>query len=192
MTQRSERIDLFLAAMDGLLQPLGFTRRIRSQEWRSADDPLNVRWVHLNFGLGLVNPSLGVSFSDVATFIPMYPKAVTMRMLSSLVTPSRLYSLDAEPSVIVDDVRSWGLPELDRLADRESVISALRSEAAEDWPAPSYSDRIRLLPLLMASGGRVAEALEVVRGFEVAARSMDQIRPSYDDFAAEFKKRFVT
>lgn len=48
----------YLIAADELLEPLGFRRKMRNQEWRRVVDPNHTDWIHLHFGRAGINPSL--------------------------------------------------------------------------------------------------------------------------------------
>jgi hypothetical protein len=61
-----------------------------------------------------------------------------------------------------------------------------------DWPVASYSDRIRLLPLLLAQKGQLGEAFELLERFRRESVGRDQIMPGYEDFAKRFCTRYKT
>jgi hypothetical protein len=108
-------------------------------------------------------------------------------MLSSLFQPSRRYSSEDPPELLTSDIRDTALPGLAALRNRESVIEQLRASLASAWPVPSYSHRIRLLPLLLAGLGRVDEALDAATSFESESVGRDQIIPGYDVFLSVFR-----
>lgn len=186
---RNEDSTQIVEAVDGLLLPLGFGRRANSQNWTRVSEP-DRAWVHLNFGkFALINPSFGVQFPDLSRAFPELPAVVdgTVRMLSGLFQPPRQYSSDAPLNQLVEDLRDRALPDVAALQDRRSVIDQLRSPSVADWPVASYSHRIRLLPLLLATEGRVREALDAISQFETDAVGRDQIRPGYDQFVRAFR-----
>jgi hypothetical protein len=182
----------YLTALDEALRPFGFRRPARSQEWKKVSTSKDWSWIHVNAGHAVLNPSLGVTFREVAKLLPdaLSGNLCTARMLSDLFTPPRTYSLDTAPADLVRDVITHGLSELDHLGDREAVIRGLRSDLPDAWPA-MYSDRIRLLPLLLAAGGRTSEALEAVRTFAIEATIRDHLLPNYATFARAFERRFA-
>lgn len=190
---RASELQPFLEALDYVLQPLGFRRSGQSQEWRKSATSRDVAWIHLNAGRAVLNPSLGVAFPDIAELLPdgLSENVGTMRMLSTLFTPARAYSSDTAPEDLARDLLDRGLVEIDHLLDRESVIRDLQSTTARDWPTPSYSHRIRLLPLLLVSMGKRSEALEVARSFASQASPLDQMLPSYSAFLQAFETRFA-
>jgi hypothetical protein len=178
----------FLGALDSTLLPMGFTRRKRSQEWskRSGSDRL---WVHLNFGLGVVNPSFGVEYEDLKRRWPELPGAIygTMKVLTSLLRPRRCYAMEGGPRPIVVDLQQVGLPNLAQLQDRGRVVEMLKSPDPTDWPVPSFSFRIRLLPLLLLALDRQQEALDVGSEFAADAAARDQIVPPYERYLAAIR-----
>jgi hypothetical protein len=189
---RVSELQPYLTAGDEALQPAGFRRSARSQEWKKVCASTDLLWIHLNAGHAVLNPSLGVIFRDVAKLLPgsVSGNLSTARLLGDLFTPPRDYSLDTAPEDLARDVISHGLVELDRLRDREAVVRALQSEVPDSWPT-MYSDRIRLLPLLLAAAGRTSEALDAVRAFGLEAPMRDLLLPDYASFARAFESRFA-
>jgi hypothetical protein len=53
-----------------------------------------------------------------------------------------------------------------------------------------FSDRIRMLPAMLASLGRLEEAFAWLARFEAVAPGRDQMLPSYDVFASHFRSAF--
>ena len=181
---RSEQIARLLDGVDALLLPLGFSRRGREREWRKMVGDSTESWIHVNIGKAVVNPSVGVRYTDLSDVVP---KAVSnvdgaMWMLGALFSPARTYLLAAGSETLREDLRSRGLWALDRLHDRSAVIAMLRSPSPADWPVPGSSWRARLLPLLLMARGQTAEALELGRGFLAEAPGRDQLRPVYEVF----------
>jgi hypothetical protein len=183
----------FLTTLDAALRPAGFQRLGRSQEWKKVAESGDVAWIHLNIGLAVLNPSLGVAYGDIEKLLPdgLSAKASTMRTLSGLFAPAKAYSIDTEPRELAQDLLVRGLAEIDHLLDREAVICDLRATEPGAWPTWSYSHRIRLLPLLLASGGKVPEALETARMFGAEAARRDQLLPNYATFLSAFERRFA-
>jgi hypothetical protein len=177
----------YIEAVDQVLFPLGFSRPKRSQEWRKPVGNQDFLWVHLNFGLGVINPSFGVRYVDLESLLPPEAGAVVSsgRTLSSL--SGEQYSLDTSASQLAEDFLSCGMPELLALQDRCEVIRRLESTAAKDWPVASASHRMRLLPLLLASQGRTEESSAWVAQFETQA---DQMVPGYASFAQFFRSAY--
>jgi len=183
----------YLASLDVALEPLGFRRRRNRQEWRYPFDAANELWIHVNFGKAVVNPSGGVTYLDLVSALPENASPVTgaMTMLQSLLPLSSIYTIDEGSARVARDLQEFGIPFFFRLSDRPFVIKRLMSELPSDWPAISYSSRIRLLPLLLASEGRLAEAHELLAVFLAESSERDQIIPRYDVFAAAFTERFA-
>ncbi len=179
---------LFLKTVDEALAPLGFNRPARSQEWSKVSESDRM-WVHLNFGLGLIIPTIGVEYVDLRKRWPDLPGAVygTMVVLAGLGEPARPYVPEDGPSCIVSDLLSVGIPAFADLQNRERVIKALHLQKAGGWPAPSYSHRIRLAPLMLCGCGRVQDALRVGDEFTEEATVRDQILPPYSDFLAALR-----
>jgi hypothetical protein len=189
----AEKKRLYLAGIDSALHPLSFHRRKNGQEWQHRIDDRNELWVHINFGKAVVNPSLGVAYLDFDSLIAKEIRSVsgTFVMLSWLLPAPDNYLVDDGPEAVARDLLDTGLPFLSRLSDRAFAIERLASETVRDWPAPSYSDRIRLLPLLLAAENRVVEACQFLKRFLAEDLPRDQRIPRYDVFANAFAERFV-
>ena len=112
-------------------------------------------------------------------------------MLRSLLPSSSIYTIDEGSERVALNLQEVGIPFFSRLTDRVFVIEKIKSAVSSDWPTASYSDRIRLLPLLVASEGRLAEAYELLDQFRSESSRRGQIIPGYDVFAAAFAKRFA-
>ncbi len=141
----------------------------------------------------MVNPSVGVNYVDLTQLLPkdVAPVTVVMKMLRTIVPPSEIYTVDEGSGRVVRDLQEFGLPFLSRLSDRVFVTEKLKSAVAADWPTMSYSHRIRLLPLLVASQGDTEEACCLLNQFGSESVNRDQIIPRYDVFAAAFTERFA-
>jgi hypothetical protein len=183
----------YLTSLDVALEPLGFRRPRNHQEWRCPFDAANELWIHVNFGKAVVNPSGGVTYLDLVSALPEDAAPVTgaMTMLQSLLPSSSIYTIDEGSARVARDLQDFGIPFFFRLRDRAFVIERLMSGVPSDWPTISYSSRIRLLPLLVASEGRLAEAHELLDEFRAESSGRDQIIPGYDVFAAAFAERFA-
>jgi hypothetical protein len=184
----------YLEDLDVVLNPHSFRRRSNQQQWNHRVDSVSELWIHINFGLSIVNPSMGVKYLDLVDLFPQESGAVTgtMIMLSSLWKPSRCYTIEEGIAPVAHDLRDKGLPMLDHLRDREFVIEALKSHLVSDWPVASYSYRIRLLPILLANRGRLNEAFYLLKRFRSESLGKDQILPGYEVFAEAFGKRYAT
>jgi hypothetical protein len=192
LTQTEEKT-VYPAGLDVVLEPLGFRRRRNHQEWRYRLDDANELWIHINFGKVVVNPSGGVTYLDLVSMLPKdaAPVTGTMTMLQSLLPSSSIYTIDEGSERVALDLQEVGIPFFSRLSDRVFVIERLKSAVLSDWPTASYSHRIRLLPLLVASEGRLAEARELLDQFRSESSGCDQIIPCYDVFVAAFAERFA-
>ena len=102
-----------------------------------------------------------------------------------------MYTLSGGPDPIVEDLKQKGFATLERLLDRAGVVKMLQAESALEWPVHSFSSRIRLLPLLLATLGRVDEALSVANTFLVEAAGRDQNIPGYEVFYEAFNDKFA-
>jgi hypothetical protein len=174
----------YLDAVDSALLPLGFARPKRSQEWSRRVDRDRL-WLHLNFGqLAVINPSVGVEYLDLRRRWRDLPGAVfgTLVMLSHQFDPPRSYSTSDSPSRIAADLLGVGLAATDRLRNREAVIASLLQPHASKWPTPSFSHRIRLLTILLASSDRLDEAKAFVRDVAADVEARDQILPPFGKF----------
>ncbi len=183
----------YLEDLEPILNPLGF-RRSHHQEWTYRLDAANELWVHINFGLAIVNPSIGVSYLDLINLLPTASGAVTgtVIMLSSLSKPPRLYTIEEGSAPVANDLCDKGMQMLSLLRDRDYVIERLKESRVSAWPVRSYSDRIRLLPLLLANNGRSNEAIHLVESFRSESLGRDQMLPRFEDFAKIFSERFAT
>lgn len=190
---RSHAIKEYLNSLDEFLEQQGFCRRRNAQEWKHKSDKNNELWLHFNFGLGIVNPSFGVNYLDLQLVLPksVAPVTSTMKMLTSVLPVRQTYIIDEGTSLVKNDLLKWGLPYLSRLKDRAFVIEQLLSPTVREWPTISYSDRIRLLPLLLAIEGRIKEACDQLDIFRVESLGRDQLIPAYATFANAFAEKFV-
>ena len=185
---RSSDIEAFLAAMDPALVVHGLKRRRKAQEWLRNTDELNRDSVHINFGLVVVNPSVSVQYRDLAAAVPSeFHSCHASAMLQSLVPRSPDYDFGTSAAELAADIVEFGLPYLGRLHDRDFVIQSLYSTSPADWCVFSYSDRIRLLPLLLASGGRAGEAMKFIDQAATEAEDRDQLIPRYIEFVTWFR-----
>ena len=188
-----EKKHLYLTGIDGILQPLSFQRRKNGNDWRHRIDDRNELWANINFGRAVVNPSFGIKYLDFDHMLPKHVRSVTgtLVVLRSLLPPTDIYLIDAGPDAVARDLSETGLPFLSRLANRTFAIERLASDTVRHWPTPSYSDRIRVLPLLLAAEYRIAEACQFLKRFLVEGLPQDQVIPTYDVFADAFTKRFA-
>ena len=186
----SER-EPYLQALDTALSPLGFNRSKRSYEWKHSIDVANTEWIHCNFGLGVINPSFGVRYSDLAELVPTDVGAVVgvICMLAPISGVS--YSSATAPTLLAEHVLTVCIPHLRNLRNREAVIHSLETTDPKKWPVFGASHRMRLLPLLLAGGGQITEALEWLTRFEQAAPTMDQQIPKYAVFAKYLREKYV-
>ena len=178
----------FLESVDRRLVPRGFNRRSRTQEWKLQVETDQL-WVHLNFGLGVINPSVGVSYLDLAKRWAMLPGGVfgTMVMVSNRSDPPRRFDGDTDPDQLASAVEDEGLAAVFELRDRGEVLRQLRSVEVKHWPVPSFSHRIRLAPVLMCDAGFPAEALKIADEYLKASEGRDQLVPSYKDFVVAMR-----
>jgi hypothetical protein len=188
----AEKKTRYLSDVDLILQPLSFRRRKNGNDWRHKIDDRNELWININFGKAVVNPSFGVTYLDFESMLSKGVRSVSgsMVMLSSVASPANGYLIDEGSRRVTQDLLEHGIPFLSRLSDRAFAIERLASATVKDWPTPSYSDRIRLLPLLLAAENRVAEACESLKHFLAESLARDQIIPRYDVFANAFSETF--
>ena len=193
MSSNSARTE-YIESLDSVLNARGFRRRRSQWEWKYRPDAANELWIHINFGKSVVNPSFGVKYLDLASVLSKESGAVTgtMVMLSRVLDRPPGYTIEQGSAPVARDLSAAGLQVLSRLLNREVVIEMLKSTRPRDWPVVSYSHRIRLLPLLVATAGRVAEALELLDHYGTESIGRDQSLPQYSFFATTFRKRFAT
>jgi hypothetical protein len=188
----AEKKTQYLSDVDLILQPLSFRRRKNGNDWRHKIDDRNELWININFGKAVVNPSFGVTYLDFESMLSKDVRSVsgTMVMLSTVTPPSQVYLIDEGSGRVVQDLSEHGIPFLSRLSNRAFAIERLTSDTVKDWPAPSYSHRIRLLPLLLAAEKRTDEACAFLKLFLTESLPRDQIIPRYDVFAGAFTEKF--
>ena len=174
--------ETFIIATDNALMPVGFKRTKTSLEWKRKSGQFDVQWVHLNFGLGVINPSIGVVYGDLTKLLPKESGSVdcVSQMLTAIT--GEFFSDKTNPLKLAEIILTTGLQKLEMLLDRPSVISTLKTEDASSWPVFSLSHRIRLLPLLLYAEGNAEEAYRYAHKFENQCLSRDQLIPKYDVF----------
>jgi hypothetical protein len=189
----AEKKRQYLADVDAVVAPMSFHRRKNGNYWRHKIDDRNELWVNINFGKAVVNVSFGVEYLDFEHMLPKDVRSVsgTFVVLRSLLPPTDIYLIDTGPDSMVHDLLETGLPFLSRLANRTFAIERLASDTVRDWPATCYSDRIRVLPLLLAAEDRIVEARQFLKRFLAEGLSRDQFIPRYDVFANAFAERFA-
>ena len=182
---KASEIAPYLEAGDAVLLHLGFTRKKKCQEWRRAVDATEVEWIHLNFGLAVINPSFGVLYSDLdAHFLAeVGTKFGTMVMLSSI--SGKGYTSNDLPTVVASALL-LAVPELEKHRNRSLVIDALKSDVPTAWPLVGRSARMRCSPAptdyqrrstgLLASSRSHLQAtrwsLDTMFSFVISERSM--------------------
>lgn|SRR5574341_669724 len=188
----AEKKTQYLSDVDLILEPLSFRRSKNGNDWRNRIDDRNELWININFGKAVVNPSFGVTYLDFEAMLSKGVRSVsgTMVMLSSVASPAAGYLIDEGSNRVAQDLLAHGLPFLWRLSNRAFAIERLSSATVKDWPTTSYSDRIRLLPLLLASENRINEACDCLKHFLAESLVRDQIIPRYDAFADAFADKF--
>ena len=184
----------YLEDLDLVLNARGFRRRRTQKEWKCRAGSRDELWIHINFGKSVVNPSFGVKYVDLASVLPESSGAVTgtMVMLSYVFDRPRSYIIEEGSEPVARDLCAKGFDMLSSLRDRGFVIEMLKSKLPSDWPVVSYSERIRLLPILLANEGRLREALNLLEHFRSESIGRDQILPQYETFATTFSERFAT
>ncbi len=189
---RAADIEAILAALDPILVHHGFRRRKKAQVWTRTKDSLNRDLIHINFGLTILNPSIAVEYLDLAGIVPQeLGSCLASEMLTTLIPRHSHYGFDTPVVELASDIAEFGIPFLEELHNRDFVIQRLSSESPSDWCVPSYSERIRLLPLMLATVGRTAEATTLVQHVLPEAVARDQRVPRYDEFAAWFLTEFA-
>jgi hypothetical protein len=177
----------YLEAGDALLIPLGFRRKKSEFAWRRTVGP-DVEWLHLNFGLGVINPSYGVTYADLDAQMPaeLGLRCGPSNMLQSL-TGTAYSSAETPPELVAHGLLK-AVAEMPALRDRHGFAAELMAEQCPQKYTASFSTRIRALPVLLASLGRLEEAHAWLARFEPLAQQRDQKVPGYDVFAAEFRR----
>lgn len=185
----TERAPYFEAG-DVALVPLGFKRRKKDYEWRRAFGS-DIEWIHINFGLGVINPSYGVRYTDLDRLLPaeLGIRCGPSGMLAVLTGKSYSSSI-TDPSEVAEDLLK-AAAELPKLGDRDAFMDLLMSEARSQTLLILYSDRIRTLPLMLANSGRLPEAFEWLEKFKSLPLVKDRRVPGYDVFVAHFRAKYL-
>ncbi|WP_221274564.1 hypothetical protein [Thaumasiovibrio subtropicus] len=180
---------IYLEKLDSELEPLGFKRTKSSNQWKRKIGKLDQEWIHLNFGIGVINPSFGVNYLDLKKAMPKDVRATytVSKMLSSIT--SNLYSVNSPPEILSSDILNFSLGELERLRNRSDVIDLLKSDNVKSWPVFSFSHRIRILPLLLACEGEVDELFVFAEEFSKYT-DKDQIIPKYGEYMKHLTNAF--
>ena len=186
----SER-EPFISALDAVLLSVGFRRKRTTTEWKREEDACSESWIHLNFGLSVINPSVGVRYADLDAYVPpaiqMNPGA--FETLSS--RSGATYDSLTRPEDLAQHVETYGLTAIGSLLNRETTTTRLM-ETQSPWPVFGWSARIRLLPILLAAQGRLVEAAQWLEHFEQEGLSRDQQYPKYPEFVAAFRRMHGT
>jgi len=181
----------YLDAGDAVLMPLGFKRKKKEFAWRRPAGS-DVEWIHLNFGLGVINPSYGVSYADLnALFPPGLGVTCGPSGLLQSLTGTSYSSSKTPPNKVAGDF-SAAISQFPKLRDRAAFAEVLMSETPPRTLVNFFSDRIRALPLLLISLGRTQEAFEWLARFEAVAPERDQIQPPYHVYAAHFRRHYAS
>ena len=197
-----------LEALDPLMESVGFGRRKNCFAWtrRISNDLTDS--VHLNFGLypvaGRISvlPTLGVRFASIETALiaaGVVPKeqsrdrsTVGFAMRPPTASAYEFTAADA-PVVAAEtlwsDLKSGPLARLETLRTLDRVVDSLSSPEPEQWGILSRSVRARVLPLALRAAGREVDALTTLAQLEGEMRDVDQLVPSFDDFAGWFRGR---
>jgi hypothetical protein len=179
----------YLEAAHAVLVPLGFRQKKKEFEWRRVAER-DIEWIHLNFGLGVINPSYGVRYSDVDA---LFPPELTVRcgpwcMLQDLTGTS--YSVATTPPSVVSRDLLRAVEEFHHLRDRQAFTDLLMRDDRSNGAVILFSYRIRMLPAMLGSLGRLDEAFSWLAQFEAVAPDRDQMLPSYGVYAAYFRSKF--
>ena len=179
----------YLEAGDVALIPLGFKRKKKEFMWRRAVDS-DIEWIHLNFGKGMIGPSYGVHYADLER---LFPPDLGVRggpwCLLEHLTGTSYSSSTTPPDVVARDLLI-AVEELRALSDRQGYTDVLMSEQRPRKFVVLTVDRIRMLPVLLASFGRFKEAFTWLARFELLAKESDQMVPPYEAFAAHFRATY--
>jgi len=176
----------FITELDAVLNKKGFRFIKSKQQWERKALKSDIEWVHLNFGLSVINPSFGVTYKD---FARLFPKEIcSVDTVSRMVSPITgvTYTEKSDPKLMSQQISELSIKELVFLCDRLSVINHLISEQVTNWPVSSYSARIRLLPLLLVQQGNINKALNCVKKFNRESIGKDQFLPNYGSFTDSF------
>src|SRR5262249_50598927 len=102
---RAADIERFVAALDPTLEPFGFRRRKKAQEWSRKYDHQNRDYIHINFGLAVVNPSIAVEYLDLRAIVPhQFGNFGSFAMLEPLVPRRPRYDFDTNTPELAKDM----------------------------------------------------------------------------------------
>jgi hypothetical protein len=74
--------------------------------------------------------------------------------------------------------------------DLSRMAARLASDTVLEWPCPSRSHRARLLPLVLASVGRIPEAAAWLPRLRADIEGRDQLSPPFSAFEAWFRRAY--
>ncbi len=175
-------IENFVSEIDKALKPIGFKYVKTRNTWERKVGKTDIEWIHLNYGLSVINPSIGIKYKDLTAILSSDIACVSgvAYMLSKFT--NEIYTKSTNPQYLADVIVRLVPVQLEKLRDRYWVIECLKDNDVNRWPVFSLSHRIRLLPLLLAVHASRVETLEYVEYFDTEFSSKDQLIPKYQIF----------
>ncbi|HYE71823.1 MAG TPA: hypothetical protein VEF04_00775 [Blastocatellia bacterium] len=182
----------FCRGIDGLLKFSGYKRHPAESCWTSGSYQGIARKIYLEFSKGFIKVTIGLDFVDLESYLP--PEAVpvtrTLKNFSSICPHPQNYHIAERHGRLALDLFNYAGPFLRKLSDHDLVIKLLKRKSPASWPTNSYSDRVRLLPLLIAHKGQIEEACNLVKEFLAEIKTNNKPVPEYETFARAFAERF--
>ncbi len=175
-------IEIFISEIDSVLQHIGFKYVKTRNVWERKVGNTDIEWVHFNYGLSVINISLGVKYKDLSDIISSDIVCVSgVACMLSKIT-NEMYTESTKPQYLADTISQFAPAQLAKLRDRYWVIERLKDENVNNWPVLSMSHRIRLLPLLLAKHVSLDETLKYLAYFDTEFSVKDQLIPKYSIF----------
>ncbi|MEP7338053.1 MAG: hypothetical protein ABI977_09950 [Acidobacteriota bacterium] len=182
----------YLAGLESILRFYGYQRHENEPCLIRKPFQEAVPMIVIEFTKYSVKAKIGVKFTDLETYLPFDAEPITrtLKTLAAICPRPQDYFLAEGAFRLGIDLFEFAVPYLQRLTNRDHTIKLLKQKFSGAWPINTYSERIRLLPLLLASRGQTEEACHLVRRFLTEVAESENISLGYDKFAKAFDNRF--
>lgn len=182
----------FLAGLEPFLRIYGYHRHESEPCLIRMPFKEAVPMIFIEFTKNSVKAKVGVKFVDLEEYLPLEAEPVTstLKNFAAICPRPQNYFLAEGAFRLSVDLFEFAVPYLQRLTNRDHTIKLLQRQFSGAWPVNTYSERIRLLPLLLASRGQSEEACNLVRRFVTEIAAGENAALSYDKFAKAFVNRF--
>ena len=184
----------FMAGLESILRFNGYQRHENEPCLTRRPFQEAVPMIVIEFTKYSVKAKVGVRFTDLETFLPVDAEPITRTLKNfAAICPRPQNHFLAEGAFRLGiDLFEFAVPYLQRLTNREHTIKLLKRKFSGAWPVNTYSERIRLLPLLLAGKGQTEEACHLVNRFLTEVAADEKVSLRYDKFAKAFDSRFCS